>query len=185
MPDESPGRDAEQSSPSSPILELLAPEAVTLQQRYADSTEVITDLVERLVEVGSVDYSYLQAVLEREAAMPTGLELNGGTHVAIPHADAGHVKRAGLALATLTHPVTFQAMGDRDRSLDVRIVMLMALQDPNAQVKMLMEIARLFQHPEAVSALLDADKPEMVAAAIAMAGENQNDTGRGDDSTRK
>lgn len=98
---------------------------ILLHQEAADRTEIITRLAGLMQERGYAGPEYLQEVLDREEKYPTGLPSEGVT-VAIPHAASDDVKRTGLAAAVLDHPVSFLNMGDRDETLPVEIVFLLA-----------------------------------------------------------
>jgi PTS system galactitol-specific IIA component len=118
----------------------------------------ITVLCERLVEKGYVDTSYCQAVLDREQQFPTGLPtLPYAT--AIPHADADGVKKTGVAVAILNHPVPFRAMDSPEEPLNVRVILLLAVADPSKQVSMLQWVCTLVQDQDVVKTLASAKSP--------------------------
>jgi PTS system galactitol-specific IIA component len=123
------------------ILELLERNAVRLDLGVSDAREVVSILGDELYEEGYVHESFVEAALSRESELPTGLPLAGEYNAAIPHTDIEHVKKPGLALATLTKPVLFQNMVNPEEGVEVHLVILMALDEAKAQVEMLQEIA--------------------------------------------
>lgn len=69
-----------------------------------------------MFEKGYVKSTYIDAVLEREKTLPTGLDI-GEMCVAIPHTDSKHVNESNVALAVLKNPVEFRNMIDPSKKL--------------------------------------------------------------------
>ena len=130
------------------------------------STEVIRHLGEKLLDAGLVKDSFIEAAITRESTFPTGLSLDGDINVAIPHTDVIHVKQSGMAMATLTKPVIFQNMEDPSEAVSVRIVFLMALDQPHAQIEMLQEIAEVLQDQITLRRLMEAKEVQDVINAF-------------------
>src|SRR5919106_2116588 len=63
------------------MTDLLSPEAVRLGLRAADRFDAVRQSGDVLVEIGSVEPAYVEAMLEREHSMSTAL----GEGFAIPH----------------------------------------------------------------------------------------------------
>ena len=138
------------------ILNLLEPSAVRLHSEAKDKTEVLTELGNLLFQTGYVRESFVEAALQRESQMPTGLPLEGKYNAAIPHTECEHVLKAGLALATLAKPVIFQNMIQPEEGVPVQLVILMALDQPKSQVEMLQEIAGVLQNALVIEKLMEA-----------------------------
>ena len=125
-----------------------------------DYEEMIAFLGKKMEEQGYVKPSYTSAVLEREKGFPTGLQM-GDYGIAIPHTDREHVYQSALAIATLASPI------------EVRSVILMAVEDPDGQVKMLSKLMGLFQDVETLKRLEQASSVEEMYTIVAkMALEN-------------
>ncbi len=148
------------------ILDLLRPEAILINLDAADSSEVITRLGNVLHASGCVHDGFIEAALKREASMPTGLPLMGDINAAIPHVDIEYVKKSSLALATLSHEVAFCNMVNPDEAVPVRLVIMLALDQPKSQVETLQEVAGLLQNPQIVSGLMQAKTPEEILSAL-------------------
>ncbi len=148
------------------ILNLLEPTATFFGLTAANAAEIITHLGNRLYEAGYVRDSFVAAALAREQELPTGLPLAGQVNAAIPHTDIEHVLKAGLALATLAEPVTFQNMAIPAEAVPVQLVFLLALDQPKAQIEMLQEIASLLQQPAVVARLMEAHDFEDVKTIL-------------------
>lgn len=148
------------------ILQLLEPTAIQLHSNAGDSMAVITELGNLLYEAGYVRASFVEAALDREKEMPTGLPLEGKYNAAIPHTEIEHVIKPGLAMATLSKPVTFQNMIIPEEAVPVQLVILMALDQPKAQVEMLQEIASVLQDSKVIDHLMEAKNLEEVQEAL-------------------
>lgn len=148
------------------ILDFLTPGLVSLHLEVADSKDVITHLGNLLREAGYVHESFVDAALDRESRLPTGLPLSGDVNAAIPHTDVEHVIKPGLAMATLSTPVTFQNMISPEEAVPCRLVFVMALDQPKAQIEMLQEIAAVLQNPSIIERLMSADDFEEVQAGF-------------------
>ena len=144
------------------LVNLLVKSAIILNYQAEDAKEVITALGDKLFDAGYVKASFVEGALTRENSMPTGLPLEGSVNAAIPHTDIEHVYKAGVAMATLTDPVIFQNMAIPDEAVQVRLVFLLALDQPKAQIEMLQEIAGILQNPELIERLMEAARPEEI-----------------------
>lgn len=148
------------------ILDFLLPGSVALHYAAPDSKDVITHLGTLLLESGYVRETFVEAALDRERRLPTGLPLSGNVNAAIPHTEVEHVIKPGLAMATLTAPVTFQNMVSPEEAVPCQLVFVMALDRPKAQIEMLQEIAGILQDPALIEQLMLANDFEQVQAAL-------------------
>lgn len=151
---------------SQAMLQLLEPKGVLLNVDAKDANTIIQMLGSRLLETGYVRDSFVDAAIDRESRLPTGLPLGGVFNAAIPHTDIDHVIKPGLALATLKNPVAFQNMAIPTETVDVSLVFLLALEQPKAQIEMLQEIAGVLQAPAVVAALMKATSYEEVLTIL-------------------
>ncbi|NMB62755.1 MAG: PTS sugar transporter subunit IIA [Chloroflexi bacterium] len=151
---------------SKAILRLLEPQGILLNVEAKDSSEIIRQLGRKLYESGYVKESFIDAAINRENRLPTGLPLSGGFNAAIPHTDIEHVKKPALALATLKTPIPFRNMAFPSETVEVSLVFLLALEQPKAQIEMLQEIAGVLQAPIVVSALMKATNYKEVTEAL-------------------
>ena len=119
-----------------------------------------------MFDAGYVRDSFVDAALDRESRLPTGLPLSGGVNAAIPHTEVEHVLKPGLAMATLSAPVTFQNMVSPEEAVPCQLVFVMALDQPKAQIEMLQEIAGILQNPAVINSLMEANDFEEVRATF-------------------
>jgi len=144
----------------------LQEENIILLPDARDATEVITHLSDALEKRGYVKSSFRDAVLERELSLPTGLELDGQIHAAIPHADVEHVNSPSVALAVLEKPVIFRCMVEPEKELPVRLVFLLAMNEPKKQVELLQQIATILQDNELIQRLVNSKTEKEVMEAF-------------------
>ena len=148
------------------ILDFLVPSSVALHFEAGTSKEVIAHLGKCLFDAGYVRDTFVDAALDRESRLPTGLPLSGDVNAAIPHTEVAHVLKPGLAMATLSTPVAFQNMVSPDEAVPCQLVFVMALDQPKAQIEMLQEIAGILQNPEVIDRLMSAKNFEEVRATF-------------------
>jgi PTS system galactitol-specific IIA component len=114
--------------------------------------EVISLLGSLLTTNGFVKDTYTQAVQDREIIFPTGLQTST-LGVAIPHTNPEHVNRSTVAIATLIRPVLFQAMGNPGESINVEVVMMLAIDQPQKVVEVLRKVIFILEDEEALNGL--------------------------------
>jgi galactitol PTS system EIIA component len=125
------------------LSDFLVPEAVDLGLDAEDAGDVIRRIGGKLLSAGYVRDTFIEAVLEREKTIPTGLPLSGKYNAAIPHTDVEHVIRPGIGMATLLRPVVFKNMVSPDETVEVQLVFVLALEQPKSQIEMLQEVAQV------------------------------------------
>ena len=140
-------------------------ENIVRMLQAGDREEVIRRLGGLLFQHGYVKETYVQAVLEREKVFPTGLQTNL-LGMAIPHTDTEHVIKPALAIATLAHPVIFQAMGNPEAEVPVTVVMMLAISDPKAVIPVLRSVLFILEKGETLNALTQATTEIEIKAVI-------------------
>ncbi|WP_195852338.1 PTS sugar transporter subunit IIA [Aerococcus urinae] len=137
------------------ITETIRKDMVFLNQDIASSDELFEFIVEKAQEHGLVKDSYVQALKDREAQFPTGLQLEK-VGVAIPHADAEHLNEEFIALVTLDSPVEFHSMEDPSKTVAADIVFALGLTKSEDQLETLQTIVQIIQDDNKISNLLEA-----------------------------
>ncbi|MFC0672440.1 PTS sugar transporter subunit IIA [Brachybacterium hainanense] len=132
----------------------LIPGAAIADLGAADAPAVLSALSARLLAAGAVTGGFEAAVLAREETYPTGLPT--AIPAAIPHTDPEHVLRPGLAVATLREAVAFGEMGSADRSVAVRLVVMLVLADAHSQLEALQGVIGHLQDASGVEEVLAA-----------------------------
>lgn len=146
---------------------LVRPEAVLLRPPAQDAEQLIRALAAPLVRVGDARPSMPEAAVVREREHPTGLLLaEGGPNAALPHADREHIVRSAAAVAVLEEPVVFHRMDAPADEVPVRLVVLLALAEPDGQLAALREVSAILQDPARVSRILEARDVSGVLAEL-------------------
>ena len=143
----------------------LTKQLIELQSDHSSSSAVIERLFEKLHAHQYVKESFLEAVLKREEVYPTGLPL-AKTGVAIPHTDSEHVLKPAIAVSILKNPVIFSMMGSPDTKINVDIVLMLAISDPQKQLSMLQHLMNVFQDEQAMEAIKNVKTEEKIVQLL-------------------
>lgn len=127
--------------------------------------DVMKNLGQKLIDAGYSKESYIDALIAREKDFPTGLDIDG-LGVAIPHTDVSHVNKAGIAIGVLKEPVTFIQMGTDDEEVQVKLVFMLAVTDPNAHIDELQRIIEIIQDKGVLEKLFTVTDKETIIEVI-------------------
>lgn len=122
-----------------PSLSMVRPSCTT-------ASEVLAAVAAAAVEQGFAGPGFEAALLAREAQYPTGLPTP--LPAAIPHTDPEHVLRPGMAAVLLDPPVDFGEMGGSGASVAVRLVVVLLVDDPATQVRLLSQLVAVLRRPD-------------------------------------
>ena len=139
--------------------EFIRRDLIVVGLKARDREAVLRTLGHLLYDQGYVKRGWAKAALAREKEYPTGLP-TAEVRVALPHTDAVHCLKPGIAVATLTQPVQFIEMGSEDTVLDVEIVFCLSITNPEDQITWLQKLATVFQRPgilQRMKAAVDVD----------------------------
>lgn len=131
---------------------------------FKNSTEVLSYLADKLKEEGFVKEGYKEGIIKREEEYPTGLPAE--IKIAIPHCDHTLVNEAAIAIGILEKSIDFKAMDDPSMSLDVEIVIMLALDEPHGHIEMLQKIIKLIQSSEDLKKILSSKDDEETSQII-------------------
>lgn len=144
------------------LYELLDPSCIVLELQADTKEGVIEELVDVLERAGRISDrgDVLDAVMERESAMSTGLEEG----LAVPHAKSGAVSTLTAALGVKRDGLDFESADGKP----TRIVFLLIaeLNNPGPHVRALAKIARLLSDAQIRAALINAKSADEVLALI-------------------
>lgn len=126
---------------------------------FADSTEALKHIGERMAKEGVVSDSYSAALLEREATYPTGIVFKEHI-VAIPHCEAIHARKPAIYLIRPSVPVTFSQMDD-DGQVAAELIIALIVTDSQEQLKLLRTLFGKLQQNEFIEKLLLANETEI------------------------
>lgn len=120
------------------------PVVLVHEANAATQADLFNEVSELLKKRGAVESTFLNALKQREALFPTGLDF-GDFAVAIPHIDPEHVRVPGLVVCRNSIPILFNAMDRHDRELEVRVTFWPLVVDPHEQVGLLAALLQFLQ----------------------------------------
>lgn len=140
---------------------LLHEDLIFLNYKADSKEELLTKLSNVLFQKGYVKDSFLEGILEREKVFPTGLNTEG-IKVAIPHTDAKHVNSPAILVAKLNEQVTFKEMGSNINDVDARLIFMLAIKNPDEQVKTLSKLMSIFLNKEVLMDVYNSTTSKMI-----------------------
>lgn len=146
------------------VWEKLKAELIIPGLQADSSDDIFEALGGELVKQGYCKESYVQALKNREAEFPTGIN-TGEKGVAIPHTDVSHVNKKGIAIATIKKPVSFMEMGTDDEYVNVQVVFMLAV-DEKGHLELLQAILGILQDQEVLNRLIEAKNAEEIIEII-------------------
>lgn len=141
------------------IWEELKESLIFFDLEEKTDAELLKVMGQAMVRAGHGRTTYVQALIDREKIFPTGLDIEG-IGVAIPHTDVCHVKKDGIALAVLRHPVEFRQMQEETLKTPVRFVFMLAVADAEEHLGNLQSILRIIQDRQTLQRLSRAKHPQ-------------------------
>lgn len=147
------------------IWEDLNKKLIHLDVEVNNANEIFDILGGCLIQEGYCKEDYVDALKERERSFPTGLDING-FGVAIPHTDAGFVLHETEGIMTLRNPVSFIQMGSDDTLVQVKVVFMLAIENPQTHIKKLQMILRIIQDQRVLEDIYKATSTDEVINII-------------------
>lgn len=138
---------------------------ITVSMDVDSKDGIMENMGGRFVELGYCRSSYIQALKDREMEFPTGIDIDG-VGIAMPHTDVSHVNRAGIGIATLKKPVAFVHMATDDTLVPVRVVFMLAVDDPQKHLEKIQDILAVIQDKKTLEIIMKAEKPEDIINII-------------------
>jgi len=133
---------------------------IFLQISVNSSREVIKLLGNALIKNGFAKDGLVEAILSREKKFPTGI--NTEIPIAIPHSGPEFTIKKGLAIVTLKNLVKFHEMGNPEKSLDVRIVIMPVLTGKEGDGKEFYEVIQKLRDYKVANELLQSYSPQTI-----------------------
>jgi fructose-specific phosphotransferase system IIA component len=150
------------------LTELLDESVILVDLRAADKRGVIEELTAALTAAGKISDQdgVLQAVLEREKIMSTGI----GKGVAIPHGKCNAVKELAGVLGIKKEGIDFHALDEQPVYLFFLLVSPTDVAGPH--IRALAHISRLLRHDALRKKLIEAGSAREVLNLIAQEEQN-------------
>lgn len=146
-------------------MSVFDPAFVRVDVAATDRTALLSAMADDLAAAGHVKESFKDALLAREERFPTGLPTQV-MPVAIPHTDVEHVNRSFISVARLSAPVPFQEMGANARTVEVRLVCMLAIADKTSQLGTLQALIGMFSDQSVMERLRDAPDDQALYDAV-------------------
>lgn len=141
------------------------PVRVVVGMSTPTAEDAVRRLGEELVRAGDVSPEYVDEVIRREREFPTGLPTN--PPVALPHADPHHVRRSAIAVGVCRSPVSFREMGTPTRTLDVRVIFLLAIREKEEVTTVLRDLVAALRDHHRLVMLQETATPEEADRVLA------------------
>lgn len=129
------------------------------------SSDVFRKLGGLLISEGFCKDTYVQALIDREKEFPTGINM-GAIGIAIPHTDRGHVNKGAVAIGILKEPVRFYQMGFTDVEVNVKIVFMLAVDDPEAHLPFLQRVLQVLQDQAVLEQLKNVKNSQQIIEIV-------------------
>lgn len=129
---------------------------------YANRIEALTETAQLFVNCGAAKPTYPEAIVAREKVYPTGIPAEA-FDIAISHCDSDQVNEPAIGVTVLDEPVEFEMMGGMGTEpLRVRVIFMLAIKDPAAQVPTLQKMMAVLQNKQLLEAIRDAETADEV-----------------------
>ncbi len=144
------------------LLDILSPDSTIVDLKGETKEEIIAELVDSLANSDAITDrdKVLQAVLEREKIMSTGI----GDGIAIPHGKSDSVEQLIAALGTQRRGVDFEALDGEPAYVFFLLVSPANVSGPH--IKALARISRLLKNDEFKKKLIAAESSTAVIGII-------------------
>lgn len=144
------------------LLDILSPDTTIVDLKGETKEEIIAELVDSLANSDAITDrdKVLQAVLEREKIMSTGI----GDGIAIPHGKSDSVEQLIAALGTQRRGVDFEALDGEPAYVFFLLVSPANVSGPH--IKALARISRLLKNDEFKKKLIAAESSTAVIGII-------------------
>lgn len=126
-----------------------------------NSKDAIETMARELYKKGLVKKEYVDEILAREEIYPTGL-YTGEINVAIPHCDYQFVNTKSIAVGILEKPIKFKKMDEPSEDVDISIIIMLAIDEPDNHIAYLTKVFGLVQNQELLNRLYSSNDEEIL-----------------------
>jgi len=130
-----------------------------------DRWNAIEQLAERMHKNDFVLSNFAELVKDREKKAPTALDV-GAINVAIPHDGIEACLQPGIAIGILEKTVPWIEITTDDRWLDVRVIFLLSITEPEKHAGTLKILVDLIQKPKFLDDLCAMDSERKILQFI-------------------
>lgn len=140
---------------------LITCKNIFIDLEFQEKNDMLLYLSNNLVDQRIVESSYPQALLDREKITPTGIQTKS-LGVAIPHTDTNHVIIPQVSVATLKTPIMFNQMDDPQQIIEVCLVFMLAINNPDAQIDLLMKMSSILSNEQLLVDIVNSKNKEQI-----------------------
>lgn len=143
------------------VSDYLRDQLILLHTSFKSSEELFTAVNAKAEADGFVTDQFLPKIIKREATFPTGLQLEK-RGVAIPHTDADNIKKEFVAVIVNDEPINFSRMDDPEQKVGAKLVFVLGLNKPHAQLDMLQALMAIIQDDSLIAEIESANSNETI-----------------------
>lgn len=140
---------------------LVNKDLILLDYEAKDKESLLKGMADILEGKEYVKETFFEGLIKREGVFPTGLKADG-VEIAIPHTDPIHVNKPTIFFTRLKNPVTFKDMAGTGEDVNVKLVFMLVIKDPKAQVSMLSNLMGIFTQKEKLEVLYTSEDVEEI-----------------------
>ncbi|WP_313627723.1 PTS sugar transporter subunit IIA [Enterococcus italicus] len=137
---------------SKKLSDYLRKEVIYTASNFQTQEEVFKRVAFDAEKENLVSEDFFQGLVTREKEFPTGIPL-GEFGAAIPHTDADLVKEEFVAIIVNEQLIDFKSMEDEHVIVPTKIIFLLGLNEPHAQLEMLQSLMGILQNQELLTDL--------------------------------
>jgi len=144
------------------LTDILKPDLIKVGLESEEKEEVFEEMVQLFVDAGLLADrdAALQAIIEREAKMSTGV----ARWLALPHGKIEEAKGLLLALGTTDYGIEYDSLDGEP--VYVVLMVFAELGNPGPHIEALAEISRLFSMPGFTARIREAESAEQILSII-------------------
>lgn len=139
---------------------MLNNELVFLDVDSKNSEEFLSNISDRLLNLGYVKESFKDAIIKREEEFPTAIGAEE-YNLAIPHTDSEHVNKPGIAFVRFSDKCRFKEMCTSNE-IDVDMAFVLLVTKKEEQVNLLSKLMGIFSQNEFLKELYNENKNEKI-----------------------
>ncbi|WP_067841359.1 BglG family transcription antiterminator [Amphibacillus sediminis] len=167
------GTDAYKGAKNLP--DLLNETLIRVSSARMNWKEAIREAARPLLEQHYINESYIQAMIKSVEKIGPYIVL--APKVAVPHARPEEgVKKLGISLLKLDHPVDFNSEGEDDPERFVQLVFVLAAVDGQAHLSALVQLSKILDDEENIEQLIKLKEPLKIYQLIKQLVEQEGGT---------
>lgn len=149
------------------IIRLIEEELIFLEDAK-DNVEVFEKVGTELLRKGLVKYNFVEELIKREKAYPTGMNMkfahndDSVPNIAIPHTEVEYCNTQKLVVVNLKNEVKFRNMINPEESLEVKFLFIILNNCKTIQTNMLSDIMSFLSVKQNLVKLSYADNPKKI-----------------------